>query len=217
MRLTCSACHAEQSLEAMVGREADARALAAFIEANVPLGAVLVRYIGLFRPAKRRLSLARTVALFDELRPDLERGAITRKGRDWAAPHALWRTAIDQVLANRDKGALTLPLTSHGYLYEVLAGLADKAEAGAERAQLDAARARSATDGAVVGVVQAMAVAGVQPDGTLAVVPAGPAKPLPYDPGTGPSRSARETKARIEAAMKARQGLPADQDEGNQP
>lgn len=215
MRLTCSACHAEQSLEAMVGREADARALAAFIESNVPLGAVLVRYIGLFRPAKRRLSLARTVALFDELRPDLERGAITRKGRDWAAPHALWRTAIDQVLANRDKGALTLPLTSHGYLYEVLAGLADKAEALAEREQLEAARSNGGGAAKPVAVAQAMAVVGVLADGSFAAAPAGPA--LPYDPSKGPSRAAREAKAAMEAAIKARQGLPADQDEGNQP
>lgn len=221
MRLTCSACQAEQSLEAMVGREADARALAAFIEANVPLGAALVRYIGLFRPAKRRLSLARTVGLFEELRPDMQRGAITRKGRDWPAPLDLWRAAIDQVLANRDKGTLTLPLTGHGYLYEVLAGLADKAEATTEREHLEATRLRGtsagAVAGAVVGVAQAMAVAGVQADGSFAVLPVGPVKPLPYDPATGPSRSARETKARIEAARMARQGLPADQDGGTQP
>lgn len=208
MRLTCSACQAEQSLEAMVGREADARALAAFIEANVPLGAVLVRYIGLFRPAKRRLSLARTVALFDELQPDLVRGAITRKGRDWSAPPEVWRAAIDQVLANRDKGALTLPLTGHGYLYEVILGMADKAEGLAERAHIDQARGRAPAAGPVAG---ALAVA------AALATPAAPAAPPPYDPAKGPSRAAREAKARMEAGMRARQGLPADDEEGNTP
>lgn len=218
MRLTCSACQAEQSLEAMVGREADARALAAFIEGNVPLGAVLVRYIALFRPAKRRLSLARTVALFDELQPDLARGAITRKGRDWSAPPELWRAAIDQVLANRDKGALTLPLTGHGYLYEVILGMADKAEGQAERAHIDQARGRAPAAGPVSSAVAvahvAQAVTGVQADGSFTTAPA-PAAPLPYDAAKGPSRAARETKARMQAALRARQG-GAD-DEGDAP
>lgn len=207
MRLTCSACHAEQSLEAMVGREADARALAAFIEANIPLGAVLVRYIALFRPPKRRLSLARTVALFEELRPDLVRGAITRKGRDWTAPPELWRAAIEQVLANRDKGTLALPLSGHGYLYEVIAGLADKAEAAEERSAIEAARGRGAPAGPALGPVSV----------ATAIAPPAPAAPLPYDVKQGPSRAARETRARIDAAMKARQGLPADEDEGQKP
>lgn len=133
MRLTCPACHAEQSLEAALGREADARAVAALVERCLPLGAALVRYIALFRPAKRRLGLDRLVTLMMELMPDIERGAIARKGRDWAAPQALWQQAIEQMLAARDKGTLSLPLTSHGYLYEVLCALSDKAEAVAER------------------------------------------------------------------------------------
>ncbi|HRY88010.1 MAG TPA: hypothetical protein P5305_08985 [Rubrivivax sp.] len=103
------------------------------------IGDALVQYVALFRPAKRRLGLARMVALIEELMPDIERGAIARKGRDWPAPAGLWRAAIAQVLLNRDKGTLTLPLTGHGYLYEVLQGMADKAEAQAER-DTDAAR-----------------------------------------------------------------------------
>lgn len=207
MRLTCSACQAEQSLEVMVGREADARALAAFIEGNVPLGAVLVRYIALFRPAKRRLSLARTVALFDELQPDLVRGAITRKGRDWAAPPELWRAAIDQVLANRDKGTLALPLTGHGYLYEVLAGLADKAEAVAERQAIDSARNRAPAAGAAQPAVAVAA----------ALAPAAAAPPLPYDVRKGPSRAAREIAARIAAGRHAGLGQPGDDEGSPQP
>lgn len=133
MRITCPSCHAEASLEVLVGREADARAVSAFLARHVLLGDALLRYVALFRPAKRRLGLARMVALIEELMPDIERGAIARKGRDWPVTHELWRTAIEQVLSNRDKGTLSLPMTGHGYLYEVLQSLADKAEAQAER------------------------------------------------------------------------------------
>lgn len=219
MRLTCPACQAETSLDAAIGREADARALGTFISGNVPLGALLISYIALFRPAKRRLSLARTVGLFEELRPDLQRAAITRKGRDWAAPPEVWRAAIDQVLAARDKGTLSLPLTGHGYLYEVIVGHADKAEAVAEREVLQAGRARGG-NGEAGGPVSLAAVApmvmGVdltQPGADRAVVH------RPYDPAQGPSRAARESKARMEAAALARRGAAADDDqpEGLQP
>ena len=197
MRLTCPACCAEMSLEVAIGREADARAMAGFIERNVLLGGLLIRYIALFRPAKRRLSMARMVALFDELLPDLQRQAITRKGRDWAAPEALWRAGIEQVLAARDKGTLTPPLTSHGYLLEVMVAQADKAEGLAEReresdrAQAGRGRSQSALPAAVASV--------------LGQPPAAP-QPPPYDISKGPSRHAREVKAQALAKLAARQG-----------
>ena len=214
MRLTCPACHAEMSLDAAVGREADARAMGDFIERNVLLGATLIRYIALFRPAKRRLSLARTVGLFYELLPDLHRQAITRKGRDWAAPLALWRQAIEQVLAARDKGALTLPLTSHGYLLEVLVGFADKAEGLVERERAAAGRGRMHTGGPVqVGANLAGLAGGDGPDVDGPAPEGGgpaPAPVLPYDLSKGPSRAARETKARMQAGMSARAAAPPD-------
>ena len=206
MRLTCPACHAEMSLDAAVGREADARAMADFIERNVPLGGLLIRYLALFRPAKRRLSLARTVALFDELLPDLQRQAVTRKGRDWPAPLPLWRLAIEQVIAARDKGTLTLPLTSHGYLMEVLVGHADKAEGLAEREREAAVRSRPQAAGPVA---VASNVAAYLPGQDPA-----PAAPAPYDMSKGPSRAAREQKARIEAALAARRATAADAADG---
>lgn len=207
MRLTCPACCAEMSLEAAIGREADARALAGFIERNLPLGGLLVRYIACFRPAKRRLSMARTVALFDELLPDLQRQAITRKGRDWAAPEALWRAGIEQVLAARDKGTLTLPLTSHGYLLEVMVAQADKAEGLAEReretdrAQAGRSRTHKAAPAAVANLIDAPAAAPLPP---------------PYDISKGPSRYALRAKAEAQAKLAARQGT-TDQTEGIKP
>lgn len=193
MRVTCPACHAESSLDVLIGREADARAVAGFIERHVAMGDLVVRYIGLFRPEKRRLGLGRTVALIEELLPDIERQAITRKGREWPAPQAVWRAAIEQVLANRAKGTVTLPLTSHGYLYEVIVGLADKAEALAEREREAQARSRPH----VAGPATASALLNGSHELQAPVAP-----PSSYT--AGPSRAARELQARIAAAQAAR-------------
>jgi len=200
MRITCPSCHAEASLDVLVGREADARAVSAFLARHVQLGDVLLRYIALFRPAKRRLGLARMVALIEELMPDIERGAIARKGRDWPVTPELWRAAVDQVLANNAKGTLTLPLTSHGYLYEVLQGMSDKAEAQAERETEGQRRAR-----------REAGPANVQPAAAVsALVP-----PVPPAYAAGPSRAARELQARI-AAHQARRDAPADDTAGGE-
>lgn len=76
-----------------------------------------------------------TSTVIAQILPDLQRSAITHKGRDWAAPHAAWGQAIDQMLGARDAGRLDLPMAGHGYLYAILAGLADKQEAQAEQAR----------------------------------------------------------------------------------
>jgi hypothetical protein len=194
MRVTCPNCHAEASLDVMLGRDDDAKALADLLDMLVPaLRGVLVQYLGLFRPGKRRLSMARAASLARELLVDIQRGAVARKGRDWAVTPDMWRTAMEQVLAMRDKGSLTLPLTGHGYLAEVLCGLADKAEAADER-QTEAdrrSRPHSAGATAVADVLQS------------AAAPAA-ATPVPYDQARGPSRAAREIQARIAAHQAAR-------------
>lgn len=133
MKLQCPACAAEMDLDVLLAHEEGRHVLARLIATGTPLGAAMLRYLGLFRPAKRALSMARTLKLLTELWPDIERQAVTRKGREWAAPPAIWQAAVDQLLQSRDRGAITLPLTSHGYLYEVICGLSDKAESLAEQ------------------------------------------------------------------------------------
>lgn len=134
MRLRCPACSAEMDLDVLLAAEEGRQTLARLIAMGTPMGALTLRYIGLFRPAKHALSMSRTLRLLEELWPDIQRQAITRKGRDWPAPPSAWQAAIEQLLQTRDRGSLHLPLTSHGYLYEILVGIADKAEAHAERA-----------------------------------------------------------------------------------
>lgn len=148
--VVCPACGTELTLEHLVGHLDDSRAFSRLIALSVPMAHLVVRYINLFTPEKQRLTLRKKVRLIAQLLPDLQREAITHKGRDWAAPLPAWEKAIEQMLAARAAGRLQLPMTGHGYLYSILAGLADKLEAGAE-AQLDADR-RAAAGRATVQV-----------------------------------------------------------------
>lgn len=195
MRVACPSCNAEHALEALLTREADARAVAALVEHSLAFGALVLRYVALFRPGKRRLGLERMATLVNELLPDIERGAITRKGREWPTTQDTWRAALETMLAARDKGTLGLPLTSHGYLYEVLCGLADKAEAQAERATEAERRHR----GGVLSDAPAPAAV------TLVIA----APPPAYQ--QGPSRAALKLQQQIAAAQVNRAGMPKEE------
>jgi hypothetical protein len=177
VNVTCPACRAEMSLDVLLAGEDTRHVLAELVTLSLPFGALTLRYIALFRPEKRQLTHRRMLALVGELLQDVHRGAITRRGREWPVSLALWSQALDAVLAARDKGQLTLPLTSHGYLYEVLCALADKQEAEQERQveQDRRSRPREAT-GPTGGPVQ---VLGAVPVVASAAVPALPTRPSP--------------------------------------
>ena len=104
-----------------------------------PLAGYLEKYVYLFSPPKTSLTLRKQARIILQLLPDLERRAITHRGRDWAVPLKLWEAGIDQMLGLRDAGKLELPMTGHKYLYAILTSLADKAEASTE-AQAEAAK-----------------------------------------------------------------------------
>lgn len=134
MLIRCPACGAEASLDALLGageeREAASAALARAFALSGDLGRSLVRYLALFRPDRRELGMKRVAALLGEILPAIEAGRIERAGRQWAAPQAAWIAAIEQMWGGRAK--LRLPLKGHGYLYEILAGAANRGEAQAE-------------------------------------------------------------------------------------
>ena len=131
--LSCPTCGTELDLAVLFAHEQDQRALARLASASIPLGARVLQYLALFTPPKQRLTSAKKIKLILQLLPDLERQAITHKGRDWEAPLAAWAQAIDQMLAARDAQRLELPMKGHGYLFAILAGMADKHEASAEQ------------------------------------------------------------------------------------
>lgn len=138
MRVTCPACGAENSLDGLIGHDGARAALAELAAISGPLAGAVLRYLALFRPAKSRLSFDRVAGLLVDLRPMILDARIERRGRVYPAPRETWIGAIDTLLAGRDR--LTLPLKSHGYLLEIIAGAAEKAEATAE-AKREAGRA----------------------------------------------------------------------------
>lgn len=130
--IACPLCGSELTMAQIFSNEESQHAFARMAAVSVPLGARVLQYVTMFKPPKTRLTIAKQVNLLMELLPDLERQAIRHKGREWQAPLPAWAHAIDDMLAARDTGRLVLPLNGHGYLYAVLAGLADKHEARAE-------------------------------------------------------------------------------------
>lgn len=127
MKLTCPACGATNSLESLLAHDAAREVLVQAYAMNGPLGVAMLRYMALFRPAQRVLSWDRVASLAGELLPMIQAEKIERNRKTHWVPRESWVLGFEQILAQRDK--LTLPLKSHGYLLEILAGLADKAEA----------------------------------------------------------------------------------------
>jgi hypothetical protein len=110
----------------------DVAAREAVVEAFrlTPVGDLLLAYIGLFKPPKRALAMSRTARLLKELLPMIKEAKIESHGRIWSAPQEYWRMAFTEMIEKRDR--LTLPLKSHGYLFAVIEGYSNKAEAQAE-------------------------------------------------------------------------------------
>lgn len=181
----CPTCGAEFDLAVAFSHEVDQRALARLATVSIPLGARVLQYVALFTPARQRLTAAKKIKLILQLLPDLERQAITHKGRDWPAPLDAWAQAIDHMLAARDAQRLELPMKGHGYLYAILAGMADQHEARAER-QREADLRTGPRAGATHG---ALRVTDVVPG--LVPLQAAPA------PGPGTSPTVRAMRAAI--------------------
>ena len=133
MKLVCPCCGATLSIEAMLTDAKAREAVATALKLPHGLGDRVLRYLALFRPESRALSWGRAAKLLDELLPPIQEAQVQRNGRTWVAPLELWKAAFDQVLENREN--LTLPLKGHGYLFEVVAGMASKAEGQQERKQ----------------------------------------------------------------------------------
>lgn len=122
MKTRCPCCGAENSLDALIGNDDARDAVLAVIAIGGELPKLAVQYIGLFRPAKTSLTWARTAKLLHDILPDIRRGAITRERVEYPAPAEAWLYGFRELLARRNAGGLKLPLKSHGYLYEVIAG-----------------------------------------------------------------------------------------------
>ena len=194
--LSCPVCGAELDLAVLFSHEHDQRSLARLAAVSIPLGARVLQYVALFTPPKQRLTSAKKIKLILQLLPDLERQAISHKGRDWVAPLAAWAQAIDQMLAARDAQRLELPMKGHGYLYAVLAGMADKFEGQAERQHEQELRTgpRAATVNGPTNV------------GDLVQAPAPSAAPRPAPAAPAPAGMSPTVRA-MRAAIDSKKGI----------
>lgn len=197
----CPVCGAEFDLSTALAHAEDQRALARLAAVSIPIGSRVFQYIALFAPAKQRLTMRKRVKLLLQLLPGLEKQSINFKGRDWAVPIDAWAQAIDQMLEMRDAGRLELPMKGHGYLYAILAGMADKHEAKAERQREEQAgqRGRAHSSGAPTQVGQLLGPANATPRVTD-VVPG--LVPLPRTAAPAPAATSPTVRAMREAIAK---------------
>ncbi len=122
MHTKCPNCGAVNSLDSLITNAEASAAVIAAAGLSGELGKLVIRYCGLFRPAKSQLSFARLAALLNQLLPDIKAQRIERDGKVYDAPLDAWLHAMQVMLTKRDNNELNLPLKSHGYLYEIIAG-----------------------------------------------------------------------------------------------
>ena len=142
MRATCPDCGAQAHVTAFFVED-DGKRLAMTVAGLEPeLGRALLGYLGLFKPPKTALRMARAAKLAQEVAELVAAGNVCKDERGGVrrvTTPATWAAGIEQMLAQR--GSLSLPLESHGYLRAVVFGLADKADAADERQREADARA----------------------------------------------------------------------------
>lgn len=131
----CPNCGAVNSLDSLLAGEGSAELVQAALEFDAAIGKAAIPYIGLFRPAKSRLTHKRAAKLLNELLPDIQAGQIQRNGQTHAAPPEAWIYAFQMAIDARNAGRLKTPLKSHGYLYEIIAGWRGQGGAVAARPQ----------------------------------------------------------------------------------
>lgn len=134
MNLSCPTCGFRAAIEVFAGDIAAKRFALLMGRLPPPLAPAVMRYLALFAPAKHAMTFAKGERVLGELLPMIEAGRITRAKREWIVNLEQWEAGL--VAMNDKRAALTLPLKSHGYLLEVLAGAADKIEAVAEAADI---------------------------------------------------------------------------------
>lgn len=136
----CPSCGFSGDLEAFLIEPEAKRAIARVAAIEPALGRVLAPYLRLFGNGKRGVQLRRAVKLIDELVALVEVGTVCRDERVGvrrAATVAMWAQGVEQVVANPPSGALQ----NHHYLRAVVFGIADSADAAAERAAEESRKA----------------------------------------------------------------------------
>lgn len=150
MHVCCPCCGTEFPIEAGFAEGDGKRLAAVFAELDPAIGRAALPYLRLFKPPKTALRMSRAAAIARELADLVATGSVCRDERGGVRRPATathWVAGIEQMLAQRDR--LELPLGNHNYLRTVVFGLADKADADAERSREKAAQQGRGTGRAV--------------------------------------------------------------------
>lgn len=146
----CPVCRNPLTWDVVFAHQGVREAMIALVNAH-PDGKKLLRpllsYIGLFSPQKSAMRYERIAALANELVGMIGKAQIERNGRIYSAPTDYWQEAMNEIVNRHHAGSLRVPLTSHGYLLEIIAGYSNKAEAASEK-KLEQQRAGYAGAGA---------------------------------------------------------------------
>jgi len=118
---TCPDCGAKRPLPDYLEDVAARQALAELARlVPRPLGELVVEYLGLHAPPGKRVQMRKLARLLHDLAELLTAGTVTRGRETLPAPLAAWERGLQEVLANRDAGSLSVPLSGHGYLCEIV-------------------------------------------------------------------------------------------------
>ncbi len=166
----CPVCRNALTLDVVFAHDGVRESILHLLNAHPAAGKLLrplLGYIGLFAPVKTEMRYERVAALLAELVPMIHAGTVQDgHGRVWPAPLEYWSQAFEQMLANRDTGALRLPLKSHGYLNAIVTGFSNKSSSASEQ-QTEAQRAGHAGFGTSATRQQPVTIAEPAPRSVL--------------------------------------------------
>lgn len=134
MHVTCPSCYDSFPIAAGFIEPDGKRFGMLFAGMEPALGRAVLEYLVLFTPGKQKLRLSKAVKLVADLDAMVKSGTVCRDERVGVrrqASMAHWVAGIEQMLEKRS--TLTLPLANHHYLRSVVFGIADQADAIAER------------------------------------------------------------------------------------
>lgn len=130
----CPSCGFAGEIEAFLVDPEARRAIARVAALEPAIGKLIGPYLRLFGTGKRGVQLRRAVKLIDELAALVDTGDVCRDERVGVrrpATPAMWAAGMEQMVASPPSGALQ----NHHYLRAIVFGLADAADAQAEKAR----------------------------------------------------------------------------------
>lgn len=136
----CPSCGFSGEIEAFLVDPEARRAIARVAALDATIGKLIGPYLRLFANGKRGVQLRRAVALIDGLVALVEAGEVCRDERVGVrrpASPTMWAAGMEQMISQPPNG----PLKNHRYLRAIVFGLADQADAQAERQHEANARA----------------------------------------------------------------------------